>query len=149
MQLHQLKREHPLKRSHQIGRGGKRGKTAGRGTKGQLARSGRKLRPELRDLIKKLPKLRGHGRNRALGTNPSNIRPMVVKLGDIAKAFTGKASITPATLLEAGLIRRRGGVVPAVKVLAGGAYTSAFQFSGLTVSGSARAQIEKSGGTIA
>jgi len=44
-----------------VGRGGKRGKTAGRGTKGQNARAGRKKRPELRDIIKKLPKRRGYG----------------------------------------------------------------------------------------
>jgi large subunit ribosomal protein L15 len=42
-----------------VGRGGKRGKTSGRGGKGQTARAGHKIRPEIRDLIKKLPKRRG------------------------------------------------------------------------------------------
>lgn len=46
-----------------MGRGGTRGKTAGRGTKGQNARAGRKKRPELRDFIKHVPKLRGRGRS--------------------------------------------------------------------------------------
>ena len=87
MQIHQLKREHPRQKARQIGRGGKRGKTSGRGTKGQLARAGHKLRPELRDLIKKLPKRRGYGRNRALGTNPSSLQPMVIKLGVVSKYF--------------------------------------------------------------
>lgn len=63
MQFHTLSRKTPNKKSHQVGRGGKRGKTAGRGTKGQNARAGRKKRPELRDFIKRVPKLRGRGKN--------------------------------------------------------------------------------------
>jgi large subunit ribosomal protein L15 len=61
MQFHSLKRKTPNKRSRQVGRGGTRGKTSGRGTKGQNARAGRKKRPELRDFIKRVPKLRGRG----------------------------------------------------------------------------------------
>jgi large subunit ribosomal protein L15 len=61
MQFHSLKRKTPNKRSRQVGRGGTRGKTSGRGTKGQNARAGRKKRPELRDFIKRIPKLRGRG----------------------------------------------------------------------------------------
>ncbi|OGI70626.1 hypothetical protein A3A09_03395 [Candidatus Nomurabacteria bacterium RIFCSPLOWO2_01_FULL_42_20] len=60
MQLHQLKRKNPNKKAKLVGRGGRRGKTSGRGTKGQRARAGRKLRPEIRDIIKKLPKKRGY-----------------------------------------------------------------------------------------
>jgi len=56
MQIHNLKRIHPNKRSVSIGRGGRRGKTSGRGGKGQTARAGHKVRPEIRDMIKKLPK---------------------------------------------------------------------------------------------
>ena len=61
MQFHNLQSKTKRKKSRQVGRGGTRGKTAGRGTKGQNARAGRKKRPELRDIIKKLPKLRGRG----------------------------------------------------------------------------------------
>lgn len=60
MQLHNLKRENPNKKARQVGRGGTRGKTSGRGGKGQTARAGNKRRPELRDIIKKLPKMRGY-----------------------------------------------------------------------------------------
>lgn len=63
MQFHTIKRKTPNKKSKQVGRGGTRGKTAGRGTKGQNARSGRKKRPEIRDTIKRIPKLRGRGKN--------------------------------------------------------------------------------------
>ena len=61
MQFHTLKRKTKNKKSRQVGRGGTRGKTSGRGTKGQNARAGRKKRPELRDIIKRVPKLRGRG----------------------------------------------------------------------------------------
>lgn len=60
MQIHTLKRKNKNKKDRIIGRGGKHAKTAGRGGKGQTARAGNKRRPELRDIIKKLPKLRGY-----------------------------------------------------------------------------------------
>ena len=60
MQIHNLKRIHKNKKDRIVGRGGRRGKTAGRGGKGQTARAGNKRRPELRDIIKKLPKNRGY-----------------------------------------------------------------------------------------
>lgn len=60
MQIHQVKRRSPNRKAKLVGRGGRRGKTSGRGTKGQRARSGRKLRPEIRDIIKKIPKKRGY-----------------------------------------------------------------------------------------
>ena len=63
MQFHNLKSKTKRKRSRQVGRGGTRGKTSGRGTKGQNARAGRKKRPELRDIIKRVPKLRGRGKS--------------------------------------------------------------------------------------
>ncbi len=60
MQIHNLKRKHKNKKDRIVGRGGKHAKTAGRGGKGQTARAGNKRRPELRDIIKKLPKQRGY-----------------------------------------------------------------------------------------
>jgi len=63
MQFHTLKRKTANKKARQVGRGGTRGKTSGRGTKGQNARAGHKNRPELRDFIKRVPKLRGRGKN--------------------------------------------------------------------------------------
>jgi len=60
MQIHNLKRTHKNKKDRIIGRGGKHAKTSGRGGKGQTARAGNKRRPELRDIIKKLPKNRGY-----------------------------------------------------------------------------------------
>ena len=60
MQIHNLKRLHKNKKDRIVGRGGKHAKTSGRGGKGQTARAGNKRRPELRDIIKKLPKARGY-----------------------------------------------------------------------------------------
>ena len=63
MQFHNLQSKTKRKKSRPVGRGGKRGKTTGRGTKGQNARAGHKKRPEMRDIIKRIPKLRGRGRS--------------------------------------------------------------------------------------
>lgn len=63
MQFHTLKSNTKRKKAKQVGRGGTRGKTSGRGTKGQNARAGRKKRPEWRDVVKKIHKLRGRGRS--------------------------------------------------------------------------------------
>ena len=60
MQIHNLKRQNKNKKDRIVGRGGKHAKTSGRGGKGQTARAGNKRRPELRDIIKKLPKNRGY-----------------------------------------------------------------------------------------
>ena len=67
MQLHQIKPKTKVRKPKRVGRGGRHGKTSGRGTKGQNARAGRKKRPELRDIIKKLPKLRGRSEERRVG----------------------------------------------------------------------------------
>ncbi len=63
MQFHNLKSKTKRKSSKRVGRGQSSGsgKTSGRGTKGQNARAGRKKRPEMRDVIKRMPKLRGRG----------------------------------------------------------------------------------------
>ena len=79
-----FKRIHKNKRSIAVGRGGTRGKTSGRGTKGQKARSGHKIRPEARDFIKRIPKLRGRGKNSNRGIVE---KPMAVSLTAIEAAF--------------------------------------------------------------
>jgi len=80
MQLHELKRKTKAKTKKRVGRGGIRGKTSGRGHKGQNARAGHRVRPEIRDMFKKLPKLRGHGVNRARTVNSSVVKPTPINL---------------------------------------------------------------------
>ena len=60
MQLHQLQGRKPTDKKTRVGRGGKRGTYSGRGVKGQRSRAGARIRPEIRDFIKKLPKMRGY-----------------------------------------------------------------------------------------
>ena len=59
MQLHEVTPIHKNKSKKRIGRGGKRGTYSGRGMKGQKSRSGHKIRPAIRDLMQRTPKLRG------------------------------------------------------------------------------------------
>lgn len=145
MQFHQLRRKHKNKRSVPVGRGGKRGKTSGRGGKGQTARAGHKIYPQLRDVIRRIPKLRGRGRH---GLKSFREKPLPIGLSVLIKAFPQGTSITPEKLLEAGLIARRSGKLPAVKILGGSAVGANFTLSGVAASASARAAIEKAGGTI-
>ncbi len=142
MQIHQLKPNTPPKREKRVGRGGKRGTTSGRGTKGQKARAGAKIRPAIRDIIKKLPKQRGY---RFHSFRP---QPAVVDLARIAERFSNGDTVDPASLLERGLIRRMKGRIPAVKVLGAGGITKRLTFRDLKFSASARARVEEAGGTV-
>jgi large subunit ribosomal protein L15 len=145
MQTHQLKRNHPNMKRMIVARGGKRGKTSGRGGKGQSARAGNKRRPEWRDIIKKLPKLRGRGVNQNKGFQE---KPVVVNLSILEGVFAANELITPTILIEKGLIKTWSGNVPLVKILGDGELTKALKFSGCFVSSSAKAKIEKAGGSI-
>ena len=146
MQSHQIKRKIANKKSRSVGRGGKLGKTSGRGTIGQKARAGAKFRPEIRDFIKRLPKIRGRGKNSNL---PIGAKFIPINVGAIESAFNTGDSITPATLIEKGLIRSRKGSQLRVKILGGGDLTKKIAVSGCAVSVEAKAKIEKAGGTVA
>lgn len=145
MQLHTIQPNTKNKKRMTVGRGGKRGKTSGKGTKGQKSRAGRKLRPELRDIIKKLPKIRGRGKNIF---QAFQAKPVVINLGTIDTAFDKGAKITPATLVASGVIRIRKGDKPFVKILGTGEITKSFEFSGVIFSATAKEKIEKAGGKI-
>ncbi len=125
-----------------VGRGGKRGKTSGRGTKGQNARAGRKKRPELRDFIKRLPKLRGYA------FNTIQTKPLSIKLSSIEKAYSNGEVVSPKTLLEKGLIGTFKGHLPEVKILSTGELTKKVSIEDCTFSKSVQAKIEKLGGKI-
>ena len=147
MQIHNIKRVHPNKESRRVGRGGVHGKTSGRGTKGQKARAGHRIRPEIRDIIKKLPKKRGYGKNRARSVVPSNLRDLVLNVGILEKRLDA-GEITIAVLLEKGLIKAQKGKIPAVKILGTGDLTKKFAVKGVVVSEGAKAKIIKAGGSV-
>ena len=141
MQVHTLKREHPNKKKRLVGRGGTRGKTSGRGGKGQTARAGNKRRPQIRDIIKKLPKLRGYRFKSAVS------KSAVVNVGAL-NIFEGDTVVTPAKLFEKNLIRKAKGVVPPVKILGTGELKVKLNIEKCQVSASASEKIKKAGGTI-
>lgn len=140
MQFHQITKAKNAKTGKRVGRGGSRGKTSGRGTKGQKARAGHRMRPEMRDIIKKIPKLRGHGKNRSHTAVPRTA-DTVVNFTKLEKHFAAGEVVSPATLLEKGLIRRRGGKMPKVKILGTGALTKKITFEGVTLSKSAENRV--------
>lgn len=148
MQLHDLKPTTPKKTVKRIGRGGKRGKTSGRGHKGQMQHGGHGVRPEMRDIIKKIPKLRGHGVNRADTVNSERVLPTVVNVSVLEANFKDGETVSPKTLVAAGAIstvRRR---APAVKILGNGELKKKLTVENCTVSKSAGEKIKKAGGTI-
>ncbi len=142
MQLHQLKSKTKKKTKKRIGRGGKRGTFSGRGTKGQRARAGRKIRPELRDVIKKLPKKRGY-RFASFKKKSAEININVLE-----KNFNGNDKINPLILLKKGIIKKRKGFLPIVKLLGSGNLTKKLFVSKCQISKSAKEKIEAAGGQV-
>lgn len=138
MQLHQLKPTIKSKNKKRIGRGGKRGTYSGRGQKGQKSRAGHVIRPAERDLIQRLPKLRGH-KFKLL-----KIKPVVLNLCDLAEKIKGDI-INKQVLLEAGLIRKSD---KEVKILGNGVVKRPIKIEGLKVSKSAKNKIESAGGEV-
>ncbi len=146
MQLHELKPTTKNKTAKRIGRGGKRGKTSGKGHKGQKARAGNSTRPEMREIIKKLPKLRGHGINRAKTVNADKVLPIVINVA-VLENFQG-SDVTPKTLVAEGLVASVRKKAPAVKILGNGELSKKLNVQGCLVSKTAKEKIEKAGGSI-
>ena len=141
MGLHELK---PARGSRfpkrRVGRGdaGRRGSTAGRGLKGQKARGN--IPPLFEGgqlpLVKRLPYMRGfHNRFRVAyaGVNVDRLR-----------VFDADAEVTPASLLDAGIVRKGRALV---KILGDGELDRPLKVVAHRFSQSARAKIEEAGGT--
>lgn len=123
-----------------VGRGdaGRRGSTAGRGLKGQKARGN--IPPLFEGgqlpLVKRLPYMRGfHNRFRVAyaGVNVDRLR-----------VFDADAEVTPASLLDAGIVRKGRALV---KILGDGELDRPLKVVAHRFSQSARAKIEEAGGT--
>lgn len=134
-QIHQINPNIRNKSKKRVGRGGKRGTFSGRGSKGQKARAGRKLRPQLRDIIKKIPKKRGYR------FKSFREKPFVINLRDLEKTFKSGALVSPKTLLESGLVQKSGGRLPRVKILAGGELEKKLIFKNIEMSRNAKEKI--------
>ena len=147
MQVHDLTKSNSSKDAKRVGRGGKRGKTSGKGMKGQNARQGNSTRPEMRDIIKKIPKLRGAGvngnRNKAImKTNAA------VNVAALESSFEAGALVTPKTIVAAGLAKKSNGKIPTVKILGNGELSKKLTIIDCLVSESAVAKINAAGGSI-
>ncbi len=143
MQIHDIKPAHRPQQRQRVGRGGKHGTYAGRGMKGQRSRAGtRKYQPWIRRWIKRYPKLRGYR------FSPVSQSPVTVNLHEIAAAFEDNEEVTPETLVDRGVIRRKHGCVPPVKILGSGKPEKAVVVQGCQYSEAARRKIEEKGGTV-
>ncbi len=146
MQIHEIKRVHALRKKKLVARGGKRGKTSGKGGKGQTARAGHRVRPAMRDIIKKLPKLRGHGKNRSKSVFYRG--PEAVVNVSLLNVFSAGEVVNQTSLIAKGLIPSVLGKNPKVKILGNGEITVKVTVEGCSVSETAKSKIEKAGGEV-
>jgi large subunit ribosomal protein L15 len=122
------------------GPGSGNGKTAGRGHKGQKSRSGYSRRYGFEGgqmpLVRRIPK-RGF-------TNIFRVEFQVGNLRDLERVFSDGDTVAPEVLVEKGLAR---GGKRLIKVLGDGDLTKKLNVQAHKFSGSARAGIEKAGGS--
>ena len=144
MKLHDLRpAEGSTKKRRRVGRGisAGQGKTAGRGTKGQRARTGRGIKPYFEGgqlpLVRRLPHTRGF-------TNIHRVEYAVVNLDALEARFDAGAQVTPAALVERGLVHQP----EHVKVLGSGALSKALTVKAHAFSASAKEKIAAAGGTV-
>lgn len=139
MQLNELQPKNALrKKQKRVGRGGKRGTTSGRGQKGQRARSGHRIRPAERDLLIRMPKLRGV---KNLRKSP---KALALNIRDVVRLFPA-GEVTKVALLEKGIIMT---VRARVKILGDGEIKRPLTLQGFEVSKEAKKKIEAAGGSI-
>ena len=138
MQLHELKSNNKNRGKKRIARGGKRGTTSGRGQKGQKSRSGHRIRPAERDLIQRLPKLRGF-RNKSL-----KAKSIIINIADLEKKIEGNL-INKKVLIDAGFIRKADNNI---KILGNSEVKKEFQIEEIKVSKNVKNKIEAAGGSV-
>ncbi|MDP3710415.1 MAG: uL15 family ribosomal protein [bacterium] len=136
MQSHNVQPKTKFRTHRRIGRGGKRGTYSGRGIKGLGARAGGKYRPAERELLKKIPKLRGYK------FKSFQIKQTIVNLSDLSNNFKEGETVSPDTLNKAGLIRKVEGRLPKVKILGKGELKKKLVFKGVSFSKSVQEQIK-------
>ena len=142
MKLHDLRpAEGSTKRRRRVGRGisAGQGKTAGRGTKGQNSRTGGGVKPYFEGgqlpLVRRLPHTRGF-------TNIFRVNYQIVNLDTLEAIFDSNAQVTPAALVEHGVIDH----VRNVKVLGRGDLKKALSVQAHAFSASAKEKIAAAGG---
>lgn len=126
------------------GHGSGRGKTSGRGTKGQLARHSSQLDfdGDANPLIRRLPFLRGKGRNRSLKQSLTIVYNL-----DSLNIFPTGAVVDAEGLVKYGLLKKERVKGAVIKILGSGKIEKALTIK-LPISKSAVAKVEKAGGKI-
>ena len=129
MQIHHITKSSTARKARRIGRGGKRGTYSGKGIKGQKSRAGAKMRPAMREILKKIPKLRGYR------FKSFRLQPETVTVADLEKKFNNGDVVSPESLLAAKLIKRQRGRMPnRVKIIGKGNLTKKFMFKNILFS---------------
>lgn len=141
MQIHEIvSKKGYKKKTNRVGRGGKRGTYSGRGQKGQRARSGHRIRPAERDLLIRIPKLRGiknkPKRNPSLAISLTRLSSLATKTGGV---------VSKKELVRIKVIRTE---KVSVKILSTGAISAPVVVEGIPVSAAAREKIVRAGGSV-
>ena len=125
------------------GHGSGRGKTSGRGTKGQKARNKVAIYFEggALPLTKRLPFLRGKGRNRSLQEKPYIVNVQALNV------FAKGTSVTIESLAKEGIVELAAAKQKGVKILGDGELGVALSVK-LPASKGAVEKIQKAGGTV-
>ncbi|MDE0243130.1 MAG: uL15 family ribosomal protein [Candidatus Kaiserbacteria bacterium] len=135
------------RKKKRIGRGGVRGRKSGRGDKGQRSRAGRRIRPAIRDELQRIPKRRGHNRNRARGIRGDR-GERVITLQMIDRNFSNGETVTPKELITRRIIGRVRGREPRVSIVSRGDLSHSVTIRRCRVSASAQKHIEEAGGAV-
>jgi large subunit ribosomal protein L15 len=145
MKLNDLVPNNAKKNRKRVGRGisAGQGKTAGRGTKGQGSRAGKPVRLYLQGgnlpLFRRLPFMRGKG-----FTPLSRVNYAEVNLEQLSELPAG-SEVSSETLAKAGVIHKAS---QPVVILGSGEVTVPLKVRVKRVSKSAKAKIEKAGGSV-
>jgi len=123
------------------GEGGGHGKTSTRGGKGQSARSGSSIRPGFEGgqmpLYRKLP-------HRGFNNYEHRTSYAVVNIGDLAMLPNTITEVNAEVLAKAGMVRAN---ITMLKVLGDGEITRPLKVTAQKFTGSAKAKLEKAGGS--
>jgi large subunit ribosomal protein L15 len=130
------------------GEGSGVGKTSGRGHKGAGQRSGNKRKRGYEGgqnpIHMRMAKLRGPNKKMSMPFENFRTRTQPVNLSDLEARFKAGDEVTPESLREAGLAKRR----DPVKILARGELKLKLHVKAHGFSAAAREAIEKAGGTV-
>jgi large subunit ribosomal protein L15 len=148
--LHNLKPKPGSKRPRKrIGRGegSGLGKTSGRGHKGAGSRSGRKRKAGYEGgqnpIHMRMRKLRGPHKKQSMPFENFRTKTQPVNLSDLEERFDSGAEVTPQSLREKGLAKRK----DPVKVLARGEIKKKLEVHAHAFSAAAKEKIEAAGGS--